>query len=306
MQATRFIAAVVAAAVVAAVATSALADATTRPATPYFPAEPSIAQFVRGRTAVPLPGRFAIELEKAAFLGVGASQIDAALAAQLDLQRGVGLRINFVEPGSPAESAGLQVHDVLQKVDDQIIFNGEQLASLIRTHKPGDTVTLTVFRKGKAQTLPATLIERELPVLEAGRVNMLFGNVPMAPLPGNWERQPFIEQLPPLPGTIAAPPAPRLIRVMPGSTSVIARANDKVSIRVTVSKGEKWLNVTGAEGAVLFDGPFDDAKQLEKLPADVREQVEAIIEGVEIRVEPATQPAEPKAELAVDADDVAT
>jgi hypothetical protein len=57
-------------------------------------------------------------MEKAAFLGVATSPAPDTLRAQLDLPRGVGLVVDFVEKDSPAEAAGLKVHDVLEKLDD--------------------------------------------------------------------------------------------------------------------------------------------------------------------------------------------
>ena len=53
---------------------------------------------------------------------------------------GVGLLVNHVVPGSPAKLAGIEKHDVLHRLDDQYLINPPQLAVLIRTREPGDTV----------------------------------------------------------------------------------------------------------------------------------------------------------------------
>ena len=96
------------------------------------------------------------------FLGVLTAPLDPALRAQLDLPEGVGMLVVSVSPGSPAAKAGVKTYDVLHKLDDQILVNGHQLATLVRTHKAGQKVTLIVIRKAKPVTLTATLASRRL------------------------------------------------------------------------------------------------------------------------------------------------
>jgi len=113
---------------------------------------------------------------QAAFLGVTSKPVTAELAAQLDLPRGVGLVVTFVEPDSPAAKAGLQEHDVLHKLNDQLLINAEQLSVLVRTFKPEDEVQLNVIRGGKPLALTATLEEREVPELlpGGGQIHRMF------------------------------------------------------------------------------------------------------------------------------------
>src|SRR5687767_13080737 len=72
------------------------------------------------------------ETVKAAFLGVGVEKPSETLRAQLGLQEGVGLVVNLVEENSPAKGAGIRQHDVLHKLDDQLLVNEEQLVTLVR------------------------------------------------------------------------------------------------------------------------------------------------------------------------------
>src|SRR5262249_11337015 len=103
-----------------------------------------------------------------------------------------------VQPDSPAAAAGLQVHDVLEKLDDQLLINPQQLAVLVRAKHPGDTVNLTLLHGGKESTITAKLAEKELPVLESPQQPNIFiaphlGQMtpyqvnPIAP-PGNGQR----------------------------------------------------------------------------------------------------------------------
>ncbi len=59
--------------------------------------------------------------------------------------------------GSPAEKAGLKEKDVITKIDGTAIDENNSLTSVLGRHAVGDTVTLTVNRDGKDQTIKATL-----------------------------------------------------------------------------------------------------------------------------------------------------
>jgi S1-C subfamily serine protease len=62
-----------------------------------------------------------------------------------------------VETGTPAATAGLQVQDVIQKIDGTSVTDPSDVTSAIQAHKPGDTVTLTIVRNGAPQTVKVTL-----------------------------------------------------------------------------------------------------------------------------------------------------
>jgi membrane-associated protease RseP (regulator of RpoE activity) len=57
-----------------------------------------------------------------------------------------GALISQVTPDSPAAQAGLQAGDVITAVDGTAVNADHDLATLIKQHKPGDEVTLTVSR----------------------------------------------------------------------------------------------------------------------------------------------------------------
>ncbi|MEJ5920013.1 MULTISPECIES: S1C family serine protease [unclassified Corynebacterium] len=68
-----------------------------------------------------------------------------AIQAQIDTQAPVmGALVREVTPGGAAERAGLKSGDVIVKFGDRTIDNGIALIAAIRSHKVGDTVTLTV------------------------------------------------------------------------------------------------------------------------------------------------------------------
>jgi hypothetical protein len=134
---------------------------------------------------IKLDGADPAEMEKVAYLGVETMPVDPTVAAQLGLPRGTGVVVRRVADGSPA-SGLLQQHDVLTKLDDQILVNMAQLTVLVRNHKVGDEVKLTYVRNGKEATARAKLAEREVPKLAwegaiGGPTGMqFFGTAPVA------------------------------------------------------------------------------------------------------------------------------
>lgn len=96
----------------------------------------------------------------APFLGVSTMPAPDSLRQRVELPPGIGLVVQSVEPGSPAEQAGVKQYDILHKLNDQLLVNMEQLSVLVRTFKPGEEVRLTVVRGGRAQELTARLGER--------------------------------------------------------------------------------------------------------------------------------------------------
>lgn len=88
---------------------------------------------------------------KEGFLGVG-------LAARED--GGQGAIITNVQPGSPADKAGILVDDVVLAVDGEPIDGQAGLVAAIRDAVPGQTVKIEIFRDGKRLTFDATLIAR--------------------------------------------------------------------------------------------------------------------------------------------------
>ncbi len=93
------------------------------------------------------------------WLGIASDELSEELAAQLPVTRGTGVIVRHVADDSPAAKVGVQKHDVLLKLDDQIITDARQLQKLVRAKKAGDSVQLTVIRRGEEQKLTTTLTE---------------------------------------------------------------------------------------------------------------------------------------------------
>jgi serine protease Do len=68
-----------------------------------------------------------------------------------------GALIKSVTKGSSAEKAGLKENDVITKVDDKKVATPEDLAAIIKAHKPGDEVTINYLRNGKKKDVKVAL-----------------------------------------------------------------------------------------------------------------------------------------------------
>lgn len=91
------------------------------------------------------------------YIGVGYQPVDPQVASALNLNTTNGIVVTQVDPNSPAARAGLQPDDVILALNGQTIDQNHVLTGLLLTHKPGETVTLTVLRNGKQMQMSITL-----------------------------------------------------------------------------------------------------------------------------------------------------
>lgn len=70
---------------------------------------------------------------------------------------GGGSYVTGVEQPGPASAAGLHRHDIIIAVDGRTALNTRELTCLIQGKRPGDTVSVTIMRGGRQQSVPATL-----------------------------------------------------------------------------------------------------------------------------------------------------
>ncbi|MGE0297163.1 trypsin-like peptidase domain-containing protein [Pseudonocardia sp.] len=85
--------------------------------------------------------RVAKELEST---GVATRAVLGVNVAVRDEGEGTGAVVGQVTPGGPAQLAGIVDGEVITRVDDRVITNGDELVAAIRDHAPGDQVTLVV------------------------------------------------------------------------------------------------------------------------------------------------------------------
>jgi serine protease Do len=103
-------------------------------------------------------------------IGVQIEAVTKELAESIGLGKAQGALINRIEPGAPADKAGLEPGDVIVKIDGKPIEKSSDLPRLVGNTKPGTQSTLTVFRRGAMKELSVVIAELE-PEKVAKRVN---------------------------------------------------------------------------------------------------------------------------------------
>jgi serine protease Do len=68
-----------------------------------------------------------------------------------------GVLVQQIQPGGPAEKAGLKVGDIITTVDGRSIKDGDDLVNEITTRRPGSTIRLGYLRDGKPGDTTATI-----------------------------------------------------------------------------------------------------------------------------------------------------
>lgn len=79
-------------------------------------------------------------------IGVAIQEVNAQLADSFGLDRPRGALVSSVEPGGPADKAGVKAGDVILKVDGKDIDRSAQVPSIVAAIKPGATADLEVWR----------------------------------------------------------------------------------------------------------------------------------------------------------------
>ena len=90
-------------------------------------------------------------------LGLFAVSLTPQLAYVYDLAVERGALIKRVEPGGPADRAGLEAGDVVTAIDEQPVQDLHHLHDGMARRQAGETVTLRVWRAGQTLTLDVAL-----------------------------------------------------------------------------------------------------------------------------------------------------
>ena len=244
------------------------------------------------------------------YLGVDTSQVPTVVSDQLGLAKGFGLVVDYVEPNSPAATAGVQQNDILKMLNDQILIEPSQLRKLLQTFPEGTEVTLTVLRKGQEQKLTAKLVRKEVPQRR--------GAFPGGNHDRDWDfdatgdlgeqmqdlKEQLKDQLGDQRGIIRdavtqAHEAARRARddahraadqlriffeddgaakaskIDLGKAQIVF-SDDKGELKLANVDGRKLLTVKDPQGKLLFSGPVETKEDLDKMPADVRERYDRL------------------------------
>ena len=212
------------------------------------------------------------------FLGVITRPVEPELAAQLGLTEGLGLIVEEVVPDSPAATAGLQRHDVLKQIGDQLVANPAQLAALVRHFGKDAETAMVLVRKGQEQKLTVKIGERMMPErmpLGSGFPGGggEFGSVGL--LRARSSADIFQE---------IGPGAPPEVRAREEQTSTtwntssakVTLKDDSGEMEVRSENGKRTLIAKNAKGETVFNGPIDTDEQRRTIPEDFRKKLEQI------------------------------
>ena len=94
------------------------------------------------------------------YLGVYLSDLTQETARKFRSPVDSGALVEKVEPGGPADTAGIQRGDVVIAAGSEDVRSSGDLISALRDYQPGDTVDLTVLTNGEKITLQVNLAER--------------------------------------------------------------------------------------------------------------------------------------------------
>jgi len=226
----------------------ALACAVTAAAPPApIPSEGSSAP----RSHIQPAGDVSVSREPARALGLELSRASAVLRRQLALKRGAGLVVDDVGSGSPAASAGFTQHDVLVKLDDQLLVLPEQFDALLESAEPGQPLACTVLRGGREVVIPLA------GAAPAGRA--------AAPLRPAASALALVQ-----PAATVGPVSAGSLRRL--SRETLLRHDADFQIRLTCGP-ETRLVVADPQGRVVFNDAIDTPERRGRMPAAVRTRV---------------------------------
>ena len=94
------------------------------------------------------------------FLGIGLQDPDEDLARALGLASARGALVTEIEPGLPADAAGLRRGDVVVDVDGTPVADAASLIRAIGRYKPGERVALGLWRDGRRKEVRVQLAAR--------------------------------------------------------------------------------------------------------------------------------------------------
>ncbi|MDQ3856593.1 MAG: trypsin-like peptidase domain-containing protein [Chloroflexota bacterium] len=94
------------------------------------------------------------------YIGIGTRFLYPEISVTQGLPKVLGQYVVSVEPGTPAESAGLRRGDIITAIEGQRIDTESAFVQILREHEPGDKITLTVRRDGRDREVALTLARR--------------------------------------------------------------------------------------------------------------------------------------------------
>ncbi len=94
-------------------------------------------------------------------IAVAIGEVTKDVADSLGLPKAQGALVSSVEPGGPADKAGVQPGDIILKFNGRSVDMATDLPRMVGDTKPGAKATLTIWRKGQTRDLQVTVAETQ-------------------------------------------------------------------------------------------------------------------------------------------------
>ncbi|MFK7911833.1 MAG: S1C family serine protease [Akkermansiaceae bacterium] len=242
--------------------------------------------------------------QKIAMLGVGGMTTSETLSLHLGLDKGESLTLYHIAPGSAADKAGLQQHDILTEFDGKKIGDQQDLREAVQAKKPGDEVLVKFISKGKAHEKEITLGERrKVPgIVPAPGINPEWlkknfgGNMPPAGIvPMNAEMMQRMQkqmdiQMQKLRGGQGGAMRLELGKLLKqaqnqgggkgvfnfGIGTSVTMMDNEGSISMKTSDGKKEVIVKDKAGKTLFEGPYQTDQDKAAVPDEIRDRIDRL------------------------------
>lgn len=123
---------------------------------PGFPSRPALPEWPEGEKF-----EFEFGFEHYRFIGVSLEQLNPELSKYFGVTDGRGLLVARVNPGSPAEKAGIRVGDVIVAADGRRVETLEALTDQIQKKKKGEKISLEIVRDKKKIKIEVEVAEEK-------------------------------------------------------------------------------------------------------------------------------------------------
>lgn len=88
-------------------------------------------------------------------LGISGTEVSSAMQQYYGVP--AGILVGEISEGGPCDGTDLKVNDIITKIDGEKVSTFSQLYGILEGHKPGDKLTLTVYRPDTDKTLEITV-----------------------------------------------------------------------------------------------------------------------------------------------------
>ena len=94
-------------------------------------------------------------------IGVAIAEVSKEVAESLGLSKARGALVRNVEPGAPADKAGLEAGDVILSFNERAIDKSSDLPRIVGDTRPGTKAPIMVWRKGNQKELSVVVADLE-------------------------------------------------------------------------------------------------------------------------------------------------